>query len=30
MPFFETIEGATPIEDASDLIPSHITTREEL
>ncbi|NQU18452.1 MAG: mobile mystery protein B [Candidatus Saganbacteria bacterium] len=30
MPKFETIIGATPIEDASDLIPTHILTRPEL
>jgi len=30
MPLFEPIYGATPIEDLSDLIPSHITTRDEL
>ena len=30
MAFFETIDGATPIEDLSDLIPTHIITRQEL
>ena len=30
MPKFETIPGATPIEDVSDLIPTHIVTRSEL
>jgi len=30
MPLFDPIEGATPIEDASDLIPTHIITRAEL
>jgi Fic-DOC domain mobile mystery protein B len=30
MSLFEPVEGATPIEDASDLIPTHITTRAEL
>jgi Fic-DOC domain mobile mystery protein B len=30
MPLFEPVEGATPIEDASDLIPTHISTRAEL
>ncbi|MFC1496008.1 mobile mystery protein B [Candidatus Margulisiibacteriota bacterium] len=30
MPKFEAIEGATPIEDASDLIPTHILARSEL
>ena len=30
MPFLEDVPGATPIEDVSDLIPSHITTRSEL
>ena len=27
---FEAIDGATPIEDLSDLIPTHITNRREL
>jgi Fic-DOC domain mobile mystery protein B len=30
MPLFGPVEGATPIEDASDLIPTHISTRAEL
>jgi Fic-DOC domain mobile mystery protein B len=30
MPLFEPVEGATQIEDASELIPTHITTRAEL
>jgi len=30
MAFFETISGATPIEDVSSLIPTHITSRQEL
>ena len=30
MVFFETIPGATPIEDVSDLIPTHIINRQEL
>lgn len=30
MPIFENIFGATPIDDLSDLIPTHISTREEL
>lgn len=30
MPRFETIFGATPIEDISELIPTHILTRLEL
>jgi len=30
VPFLEDISGATPVEDLSDLIPSHITTRSEL
>ncbi|OGB90660.1 hypothetical protein A2625_04460 [candidate division WOR-1 bacterium RIFCSPHIGHO2_01_FULL_53_15] len=30
MPLFEPVDGATPIEDASDLIPTHISTRAEL
>ncbi|MFA4966657.1 MAG: mobile mystery protein B [Candidatus Margulisiibacteriota bacterium] len=30
MPFLEDVPGATPVEDISDLIPSHITTRSEL
>lgn len=30
MTFLEDIPGATPVEDISDLIPSHITTRSEL
>lgn len=30
MPLFELVEGATPIEDVSDLIPTHITTKAEL
>ena len=30
MPTFETIDGATPIEDVSELIPTHIFTRSEL
>jgi Fic-DOC domain mobile mystery protein B len=30
MPVFENIFGATPIDDLSELIPTHITTREEL
>jgi len=30
MPLIENIPGATPIDDISDLIPSHITTRSEL
>lgn len=30
MSLFKTIYGATPIEDASDLIPTHITNRDEL
>jgi len=30
MPIFEPIEGATPIDDISGLIPTHITTKAEL
>jgi Fic-DOC domain mobile mystery protein B len=30
MPLFDPVDGATPIEDASDLIPTHITTKAEL
>jgi Fic-DOC domain mobile mystery protein B len=30
MTLFEPVEGATPIEDSSDLIPTHILTRAEL
>ena len=30
MALFEPVEGATPIEDVSDLIPTHILTRAEL
>ena len=30
MPLFETIEGATPIDDISELIPTHITTKAQL
>lgn len=30
MTYFETIYGATPIEDVSDLFPTHITKRSEL
>ncbi len=30
MVFFEIISGATPIEDISELIPTHITKRQEL
>ena len=30
MPIFESIEGATPIDDISGLIPTHITTKTEL
>ena len=30
MTFLEDVPGATPVEDISDLIPSHITTRSEL
>ena len=30
MVLFKLVEGATPIEDASALIPTHITTRAEL
>ena len=30
MEFFETIPGATPIEDISGLLPTHITNRKEL
>lgn len=30
MPLVENVPGATPIDDISDLIPTHITTRSEL
>jgi len=30
MHFFEPVYGATPIEDISELIPTHISTRDEL
>ena len=30
MPLIENISGATPIDDLSGLIPSHITTRQQL
>lgn len=30
MEYFKTIDGATPIEDISDLIPTHILNRDEL
>lgn len=30
MTYFENIAGATPIEDVSDLIPTHITSRSDL
>lgn len=30
MPLIENVPGATPIDDISDLIPTHITTRSEL
>ena len=30
MPLVENVPGATPIDDLSDLIPTHITTRSEL
>ena len=30
MSLLEDVDGATPVEDVSDLIPSHITTRSEL
>jgi len=30
MSFLENVTGATPVEDLSDLIPSHITTRSDL
>ena len=30
MPFLEDVPGATPIEDISDLIPTHITTHSDL
>lgn len=30
MPIFKSTEGATPIDDVSELIPTHITTKAEL
>lgn len=30
MPLIENVPGATPVDDVSDLIPTHITTRSEL
>ena len=30
MPLIENVSGATPIDEISDLIPTHITTRSEL
>jgi Fic-DOC domain mobile mystery protein B len=30
MPLIENVPGATPIDDISDLLPTHITTRSEL
>jgi Fic-DOC domain mobile mystery protein B len=30
MPIFEPVEGATPIDDISELIPTHITTKAQL
>ncbi len=30
MPLIENIPGATPLDDLSGLIPTHITTRQQL